>query len=59
MSLYMNNEKIGYQAVQVDLDNPDTYIGMVFDESPEYLIEHEMRVGSGSLQDVVEGELNP
>lgn len=56
----MNNDKIGYQATQVDLDNTDTYMSMVFDECPEYLVEHEMRVSPGqSLADVVEGELNP
>lgn len=60
MSLFMNNDRIGYQAVQYDSDNPDTYGSIVFDEVPEYLVEHELRVSLGqSLQDVVEGELNP
>ena len=56
----MNNDRIGYQAVQYDEDNADAYGCIVFDEVPEYLLEHEMRVSPGqSLQDIVEGELNP
>lgn len=59
MSLFMNNDKIGYQAVQYDEGDPETYSSIVFDEAPEYLIEHELRVGNGSLQDVIQGGLNP
>ncbi len=59
MSLYMNNEVIGYQATMHG-EKPEEYLGLVFGEVPEYVLEHEFRrTDDQSLSELVEGELQP
>jgi hypothetical protein len=55
----MNNEVIGYQATMHG-DDSEEYLGLVFGEAPEYVLEHEFRrTDDRTLSELVQGELQP